>query len=104
MSLVINRSGAKFKEAISAEEFERICRHKIEAHLNNDIKAVVNAENQGKTVYETAGDGALLQQQFRQIAVTLMDRFNLEAPPAQAGQEAPAKKGLKGLFDKKAST
>ena len=95
VSLVINRSGAKFKEAISAEEFENICNQKIDAHLNNDIKAVVNAENQGKTLVET-GAGSLLQQQFKQIAQDLLVKFD--------GGEAPgahARKGLKGIFDKK---
>jgi len=97
VSLIINRSGAKFKEAISAEEFERICHQKIEAHLNNDIRAVIGAENQGKTVYETALEGSLLAQQFKQIALTMAERFHLNEV-----QEVRAKKGLKGLFDKKA--
>ena len=100
-SLIINRSGAKFREAISAEEFERICRQKIEAHLNNDIKAVVNAENQGMTVCETAPEGALLPQQFKQIASNLVDRFNLRVVMPQMQQGSGAKKGLRALFDKR---
>lgn len=97
VSLIVNRSGAKFKEAISAEEFENICNQKIEAHLNNDIKAVVNAENQGKTLMET-GAGSLLQQQFKQIAHDLVVKFD----GAESGG-AQARKGLKGIFDKKVS-
>lgn len=96
--LIINRSGAKFKEAISAEEFERICNQKIEAHLNNDIKAVVNAENQGKTLIETA-QGSLLQQQFRDIAQGINAKFYGDS----AGSGTSGKKGLMGIFDKKAS-
>ena len=99
VSLYINRSGAKFKEAVSAEDFERICHHTIEAHMNNDIKAVINAETQGKTIFET-GQGALLQQQIKQIATSLAERFQGEKKSDQA-PEAGFKKGLKGLFDKK---
>ncbi|NBO17960.1 MAG: hypothetical protein EBV03_01810 [Proteobacteria bacterium] len=98
VSLIINRSGAKFKEAISAEEFENICNQKIDAHLNNDIKAVVNAENQGKTLVET-GAGSLLQQQFKQIAHDLFAKFEGEG----AASASSGKKGLKGIFDKKVS-
>lgn len=98
VSLIINRSGAKFKEALSAEEFERICNQKIEAHLNNDIKAVVNAENLGKTLIETA-QGSMLQQQFRQIAQDIVQRFDGGAAAA-AGS---GRKSLMGIFDKKAS-
>jgi len=101
-SLVINRSGAKFKEAVSAEDFERISHHTIEAHLNNDIKAVVNAETQGKTIFEI-GQGALLQQQVKQISQHIMARFQGETKTATAAVDTGAgKKGLKGLFDKKA--
>jgi pilus assembly protein CpaE len=100
VSLVINRSGAKFKEAISAEEFERICHQKIDAHLNNDIKAVVNAENQGKTLVESA-QGSLLQQQFKQIAQNLVVQFHGKAAESTA---ASGKKGLMGMFEKKSGT
>lgn len=99
VSLFINRSGAKFKEAVSAEDFERICHHTIEAHMNNDIKAVINAETQGKTIFET-GQGALLQQQIKQIAYGLAERFQGEKR-TDPTPETSVKKGLKGLFDKK---
>jgi pilus assembly protein CpaE len=100
VSLYINRSGAKFKEAVSAEDFERICHHTIEAHMNNDIKAVINAETQGKTIFET-GQGALLQQQIKQIAGSLAARFQGEKK-SESTPESAGKRGLKGLFDKKA--
>ncbi len=99
VSLVINRSGAKFKEAVSAEDFERICRHPIEAHMNNDIKTVINAETQGKTIFET-NQGALLQQQVKQIAMSMAQRFQGDKK-SEPAPEAGFKKGLKGLFDKK---
>ena len=95
VSLLINRSGAKFKEAVSAEDFERICHHTIEAHMNNDIKAVISAETHGKTIFET-GQGAVLQQQIKNIAQSLTERFQ-----ADAQEKQPSRKGIKGLFDKK---
>lgn len=49
---VINRSGAKFKEAVSSGDFEKVCNHTVEAYFANDIKTVVTAENQGCTVLE----------------------------------------------------
>ena len=96
VSLIINRSGAKFKEGISAEDFERISHHTIDAHLNNDIKAVINAETQGKTIFET-GQGALLQQQIKQIAQNIQARFQ----GVKKAEEITGKRGLKGLFEKK---
>ncbi|MFO1242795.1 MAG: AAA family ATPase [Rickettsiales bacterium] len=50
--LVINRSGSKFKDAIHPRDFERVCGHKIDIYLPNDIKTVVKAENQGVTTME----------------------------------------------------
>lgn len=97
VSLIINRSGAKFKEAISAEEYARICNQKIDFHLNNDIKAVVGAENMGKTLMETAS-GSILQQQIRAVAQDIILRFN-----GSGTASASPKKGLMGIFDKKAN-
>jgi pilus assembly protein CpaE len=103
VSLVVNRSGAKFKEAITAEDFERICHHPIEAHVGNDIKAVAQAETQGKTIFET-GQGTMIQKQVQDIARSLASRYQSGLSPADAPTEAAAsssKKGLKGLFDKR---
>lgn len=97
--LIINRSGAKFKEGITAEEFERICNHKIDAHVNNDIKAIVAAENQGKTLYQSA-QGTLIQQQLRQISQDIITHFE---GGAGATSSSGGKKGLMGMFEKKAS-
>lgn len=49
---VINRSGAKFKEAIDPKDFERVCNTTIRFTLSNDIKTIVEAESQAKTVME----------------------------------------------------
>lgn len=75
ISVVINRSGAKFKEAITAQDFERITHHKIEAYLSNDIKSVVAAESEGKTLFEI-GHTILLQQQIRQFTKNIIARSN----------------------------
>lgn len=49
---VINRSGAKFKEAIEQKDFERVCGTTIAYTLHNDIKTIVSAEASAKTVME----------------------------------------------------
>ena len=49
---VINRSGAKFKEAIDPKDFEHVCNNKIRYTLSNDIKTIVNAEAAGRTILE----------------------------------------------------
>ncbi len=65
-TLVINRSGAKFKEAVSARDFERVCALPIKYYFVNDIKSVVAAENQGKTLLE--GGNSVLSRQFKEFA------------------------------------
>ncbi len=49
---VINRSGAKFKEAIELKDFERVCGTSVRYHLSNDIKTVTAAEGAARTVME----------------------------------------------------
>ena len=49
---VINRSGAKFKEAVEPRDFERVCGAPIDYTLNNDIKTIVTAEASARTVME----------------------------------------------------
>jgi pilus assembly protein CpaE len=66
ITMVINRSGAKFKEAIGAKDFERVAEHPINFYLANDIKTVVTAENQGHTILE-AGNSQLANQ-LRELA------------------------------------
>ncbi len=49
---VINRSGAKFKEAIKPKDFEKVCGVPIRYTLANDIRTVTAAETAAKTVME----------------------------------------------------
>ncbi len=49
---VINRSGAKFKEAIEGKDFERVCGAPIRYTLANDIRTVVEAEASARTIME----------------------------------------------------
>lgn len=49
---VINRSGAKFKEAIDPKDFERVCGTHIRYTLANDIKTIAAAEGSARTVME----------------------------------------------------
>lgn len=49
---VINRSGAKFKEAIETKDFERVCGTAIHYTLANDIKTITAAEAEAKSVFE----------------------------------------------------
>jgi pilus assembly protein CpaE len=66
ISLVVNRSGAKFKEAVGPRDFERITGLSIRHYFVNDIKNVVAAENQGRTLIE-AGNSVLCRQ-FKEFA------------------------------------
>ncbi len=50
--MVINRSGARFKEAIEPRDFGRVCGAPIRYTLTNDIKAIVNAEGAARTIIE----------------------------------------------------
>lgn len=100
VSLIINRSGAKFKEAITVQDFERISRHKIVAYLSNDIKAVVHAENQGKTLFE-AGQNTALQQQIRQFAQTIMARKTASSKTAGGNTGSDNRKNLLTFLGKK---
>ncbi len=76
VSLVINRSGAKFKEAVTAQDFELISHQKIAAYLDNDIKAVVNAETRGKTLFEIE-QHTVLQEQIRHFTQSVMARSGI---------------------------
>lgn len=52
INTVINRSGAKFKEAIDLKDFERVCGSSVKYMLGNDIRTVVAAEAEARTVME----------------------------------------------------
>ncbi|MGE3713321.1 MAG: CpaE family protein [Alphaproteobacteria bacterium] len=98
ISVVINRSGAKFKEAITTQDFEHICRHSITAHINNDIRAVAHAEHEAKTLMETE-DGGIIRDQFNQFAGHLCRRYRPDAVE-QVKQQGSLKKSLKSLLAK----
>jgi pilus assembly protein CpaE len=66
VSLALNRSGAKFKEAMTAEDFERVSGMKIGFYLPNDTKSIVASENQGKALVEVGG--SLLDKPLLDIA------------------------------------
>jgi len=70
VTVVINRSGAKFKEGISAQDFERVCSHPIDFNITNDIKTIVAAESQGKMIGETGQ--SVLGDQLNQLAGILL--------------------------------
>lgn len=99
VSLLINRSGAKFKEAITAKDFERICHHKVDAYINNDVKAITQAETHAKTLMELEETG-LLQQQIRQFAQGMVTRFQGEAATGLRNPVLSDKKKLLTLFKK----
>ena len=81
---VINRSGAKFKEAIDAKDFERVCGNAIRYTLGNDIKSVVNAEAAGRTVLEI--EPSELAGDFQRLARGLTGNALMDtAPPVARG-------------------
>ena len=73
-SIIINRSGSKFKEAITPTEFSAACKKKVDYYISNESKAVITAENQGKTVVEIGN--SVLNKQFREIAETIFQMAN----------------------------
>ncbi|MBN8531354.1 MAG: AAA family ATPase [Alphaproteobacteria bacterium] len=78
VTVVVNRSGAKFKEGITSKDYERVCNKKVDFYFGNDIKTIVSAENQGKTIQEVGS--SMLARQFREFASGFLDG---EAPAGQ---------------------
>jgi len=76
VSIVINRSGSKFKEAMNPKDFERVSGHKISFYVSNDIKTIVKAENNGSTIFE-AGSSALANQ-ISQMSEELLVRLRVD--------------------------
>jgi pilus assembly protein CpaE len=52
ISVIVNRSGSRFKESLQPRDFERIIGMEIKAYLPNDIKTVCQSENKGTFVPE----------------------------------------------------
>ncbi len=96
LSLVINRMGSKFKEAVTLTEFERVSTLKAEFMLPNDTKAVVAAENQGKTVIESGASE--LRTAYQQIAARM---HSLATGVPVEPIDNTNKKSLSGLFAKR---
>lgn len=63
---VINRAGARFKEAIEPKDFERVCGTHIRYHLANDIKTITAAEAEAKSVFEV--DASALAEDIMKLA------------------------------------
>lgn len=68
--LIVNRSGAKYKEGVSSKDFERVCNSTIAHYISNDIKTIVQAENEGKTVMELPENE--LQAEFARLGSLLL--------------------------------
>lgn len=91
--LVINRSGAKFKEAIEPRDFERVCNTTIRHMITNDIKSVVMAEGEAKTIMELPP--SKLQHDIEQLARLLIGAELLDPEDAEDG-----KPGLLGALSR----
>lgn len=68
--VAVNRSGARYREAITPQDFEKVSLKPINFYLANDIKTVMAAENQGKTVLEVGHSP--LERQVRDMARALV--------------------------------
>lgn len=97
---VINRSGAKFKEAVSRADYESVCRRKIDFGISNDIKTIVAAENEGKTIPEI-GNSALAKE-FRDFAGIFTGATKVGEQKPELNENS-TKQGLSlaSLFNKK---
>lgn len=98
IALAINRSGARFREAITPQDFEKVCLKSINYYFANDIKTVVDAENQGKTIVEIGS--SLLERQMRDMARGFCGKQPGEssAKVSTAVRKGAARKGLRTLF------
>lgn len=85
---IINRSGAKFKEAIEPKDFERVCGTKIRYTVANDIKTIVTAEASPSTIIELPQSA--ISQDIERIARGLLG----------LADTAPASDKRGGLFAK----
>jgi Flp pilus assembly CpaE family ATPase len=74
ISVVVNRSGSKFKEAVSARDFERVSGHPINFYVPNDIKTVVKAESKGCTLVELGHSS--VANQIEQLADTVATKIS----------------------------
>jgi len=68
-SLLINRSGSKLKEPITAQDFVMACKKKVDYYVSNESKTMAMAEDQGVTAIELGN--TILNKQFREVAASL---------------------------------
>jgi pilus assembly protein CpaE len=80
---VINRSGAKFKEAIDLRDFERVTGNAVRHTLSNDIKTIVAAEAAARTVMEM--DASALSHDIDRLARALAGLPAQESAPVKSG-------------------
>lgn len=97
ISVVINRSGAKFKEEITAKDYERVCSKRLDFYFANDIRSIVSAENQVKAIPELGN--VLLARQFKEFSSGLYNKHKKGIN--STGSEINGVNG--GLFKGKAS-
>lgn len=76
LTVAINRSGSRFKEAIHPKDFERICDKHIDIYLPNDIKTITQSENKGVPVYDIGK--SQLANELDRIAQSMMSTNNSE--------------------------
>ena len=88
---VINRSGAKFKEAVEPRDFERVCGAAIDYTLSNDIRTIITAEASARTVMEM--DPSTLATDINRLAHGLCE---LNAPERMETKKAGLLHRLKG--------
>jgi len=98
VSIIINRSGARFTEAVSDRDFERATARKIDHFINNDIKTVVSAENQGKTVMEIGV--STLERQFREVATLIVAPNTLYVNTTASSAKSSDGQKSQGLFSR----
>lgn len=98
--LVINRAGAKFREAIETRDFERVTGLTIAHTIVNDIRTVVDAENQAKTIIEV-GQGTRLKSDLENLGRLLK---NLPLEPFDGVAADSGKGGIGQLFKRISST
>jgi pilus assembly protein CpaE len=83
LSVVINRAGAKFKEAVEESDFERVCASSIHHRLPNDIRTIGAAEAEAKTVMELPPSD--LSQGLDYLARILVGLTSAEDMPRSTG-------------------
>lgn len=94
--MVINRAGAKFKEAVEEEDFERVCGASIRCRLANDIRTIGAAEGQAKTVMELPASE--LSRGIEKLARSLVGMHGEESGEIMA----PSASGILSMFKKRA--